>query len=201
VAVIVGDGSGLSDAAPPLARFCLPPLSPRSPFQIAAPAAAPISGATQNSQSCGTAPLSAKNATAVDRAGLTEVFVTGIDTRWISVSASPIASGANPGAAPGRVAPMMTTRNPAVSTASHRNAAVTPYPPGDRAPYPFDAKPPGTHSAEPLAMRYSTTAPANPPTNWATQYPGRSFHSNRPAAARPSDTAGLKCPPEMPPTA
>ena len=48
--------------------------------------AAPISGANQNAQSCiGESPL--KNATPVDRAGLTDVFEMGIEIRWISVSA------------------------------------------------------------------------------------------------------------------
>ena len=46
------------------------------------------------------APLPLKNATPVERAGLTEVLVIGMDTRWISVSASPMAIGAKP-AGPG----------------------------------------------------------------------------------------------------
>ena len=44
------------------------------------------------------------------RAGLTDVLVTGIDTRWMSVSASPMASGAKPTGALPCVAPMMTNR-------------------------------------------------------------------------------------------
>ena len=46
-----------------------------------APNTPPISGATQKSQSCASAGESAKSATPVDRAGFTDVFVTGIDTR------------------------------------------------------------------------------------------------------------------------
>ena len=50
-----------------------------------------IGGPAQNSQSWPTVPgTSEKKATAVERAGLTEVLVTGIETRWISVSASPM---------------------------------------------------------------------------------------------------------------
>lgn len=54
----------------------------------------PISGATQNSQSCSIAHPPWKIATAAYRAGFTEVLATGIEIRWISVSASPMASGA-----------------------------------------------------------------------------------------------------------
>ena len=43
--------------------------------------AAPISGANQNTQSCAGAPLPLKNATPVERAGLTDVLDTGMETR------------------------------------------------------------------------------------------------------------------------
>ena len=43
--------------------------------------AAPISGASQNTQSCAGAPLPLKNATPVERAGLTDVLDTGMETR------------------------------------------------------------------------------------------------------------------------
>ena len=49
-----------------------------SVFQISPPIAAPASGATQNSQSWCSASVVATKATPVDRAGLTEVLVTGI---------------------------------------------------------------------------------------------------------------------------
>src|SRR5690348_8425438 len=39
------------------------------------------------------------------------------------------------------------------------------------------------------------------PTTWATMYGIRSFAGNRPPATRPADTAGLKWPPEIGPTA
>ena len=56
----------------------------------------PMMGATQNSQSCVIAPPPANSATAVERAGFTDVLVTGIEIRWISVSARPMAIGAKP---------------------------------------------------------------------------------------------------------
>jgi hypothetical protein len=46
---------------------------------------APAIGATQKSQSCESAHPPATMAGPVERAGLTEVFVTGIETRWMSV--------------------------------------------------------------------------------------------------------------------
>ena len=52
--------------------------------------AAPISGASQNTHSCAGAPSPLKNATPVDRAGLTDVFEIGIEIRWISVRVRPI---------------------------------------------------------------------------------------------------------------
>jgi hypothetical protein len=57
------------------------------------------SGATQKSQSWPSAPVSAKKATAVERAGLTEVLVTGIEIRWMSVRPRPMAIGAKPAGA------------------------------------------------------------------------------------------------------
>ena len=47
--------------------------------------AAPASGASQKSQSCPSAQPPTKSAWLVLRAGFTEVLVTGIEIRWISV--------------------------------------------------------------------------------------------------------------------
>ncbi len=55
--------------------------SPKSAFHTTAPMAAPTMGATQNSQSWPMAPVCANSATPVERAGLTEVLVTGMETR------------------------------------------------------------------------------------------------------------------------
>ena len=63
---------------------------------------APMIGATQNSQSWPIYAPPANSAGPVLRAGLTEVLVTGIDTRWIKVSARPIGMPAKPVAAPFR---------------------------------------------------------------------------------------------------
>src|SRR5687768_11159050 len=94
----------------------------------------PRIGANHNSHSWLRAPEPANSATPVERAGFTEVLVTGMLIRWISVSARPIAIGANPAGARGAVAPRMTTRNIAVITTSHRNAEAMLYPPGDNLP-------------------------------------------------------------------
>ena len=65
------------------------------------------------------------------RAGLTEVLVTGMLIRWISVSARPMASGAKPAGALPWVAPMMMNRNIMVSTTSATQAATRLYLPGE----------------------------------------------------------------------
>ncbi len=56
----------------------------------------PSSGATQNSQSCPSAQPPTKSAWLVERAGFTEVLVTGMSTRWMRVSVRPMAIGAKP---------------------------------------------------------------------------------------------------------
>ena len=51
------------------------------------------------------------------------------------------------------VAPMMTSKNPPVSTTSHSAADRSPYPPGECAPYPFEANPPAVlNPGAPIAM-------------------------------------------------
>jgi hypothetical protein len=59
-----------------------------------------------------------KSAGASDRAGFTEVLVTGIEIRWISVSARPMAMGAKPLGARSSVEPRMTSRKNAVRMTS-----------------------------------------------------------------------------------
>ena len=60
----------------------------------------PTIGASQNSQSWPSAhplpPKASMIAGPVERAGFTDVLVTGMLTRWISVSARPMASAAKP---------------------------------------------------------------------------------------------------------
>ena len=58
------------------------------------------------------------------RAGLTDVLVTGMLTRWMSVRHKPIASGAKPAGALPCVEPMMTNRNSIVITISMSSAEV-----------------------------------------------------------------------------
>src|SRR5688500_1785014 len=50
-------------------------------------------------------------------------------------------------------------------------------------------------------MRYSTAAPTMPPRTCATVYGNSKAEGKRPPAHRPTDTAGLKCPPEIGPSA
>jgi hypothetical protein len=61
-----------------------------------------------------------KNATAVERAGLTDVSEIGMATRWMMVKVKPIARPAKPFGARVSVEPRMTNRNTAVNTISAR---------------------------------------------------------------------------------
>jgi len=84
---------------------------------------APTRGASQNSHSWPIAQPPAYSAGPVERAGFTDVLVTGMLTRWMIVSVSPIASGANPPGARASVTPMITYRKTAVSTISTSSPA------------------------------------------------------------------------------
>src|SRR5438105_4026475 len=88
---------------------------------------APMIGATQKSQSWPIYSPPANSAGPVLRAGLTEVLVTGIETRWIKVRASPIGTTAKPVAARFDVVPMMTNRHTNVITTSSTNQLPRPY--------------------------------------------------------------------------
>ena len=57
------------------------------------------------------------------RAGLTDVLVTGMLIRWMSVSARPMAMGAKPAGARLSVAPRMINRKNIVMTTSVTSAA------------------------------------------------------------------------------
>ena len=87
-----------------------------------APMIAPTIGATQKSQSCSNAQPPWNIATPVERAGLTDVFVIGIEIRWISVKPRPIVIGAKPFGARSSVAPRMMIRKNAVRTTSATSA-------------------------------------------------------------------------------
>src|SRR6266702_3815827 len=95
------------------------------------PSAPPISGASQNSQSCASAQPPTNRAGPVLRAGFTEVLVTGMLTRWIITSASPMASGAKPAGALPWVTPMMMNRNIMVITTSVMKHTTMLYCPGE----------------------------------------------------------------------
>ena len=81
-------------------------------------------GASQKSHSCLMAQPPTKMAGPVLRAGFTEVLVTGIVTRWISVRASPMATPAIACGARLLVAPRITIRKKKVITNSATSAAV-----------------------------------------------------------------------------
>lgn len=95
---------------------------------------APISGASQNNQSCISAQSWTNNAGPVDLAGLTERFVTGMPIKWINVRPSPMAIGANPAGAHESVVPRMIIRNMNVSTTSATKHASNEYCPGECSP-------------------------------------------------------------------
>jgi hypothetical protein len=59
------------------------------------------------------------------RAGLTDVFVTGMLIKWINVSARPIAMPANPTGALRCVAPRITIKNMKVMTSSVTTLAIS----------------------------------------------------------------------------
>src|SRR5512139_1488776 len=117
--------------------FSLPSQRYTTPARMA-----PAIGATQNSQSCCSAQPPTTSAGPVLRAGFTEVLVTGMLTRWISVRPRPMAIGAKPLGAWGCVAPQMMTRKKKVITISQISAAFMPYLPGEWSPKPLAAKPP-----------------------------------------------------------
>src|SRR5436853_5262239 len=91
-----------------------------SHFETRPPITPPTIGATQNSHREDSASVPPKIAVAVERAGFTDAFDTGIATRWMTVRNRPIAIGANPAGQFLVVAPMMTMRNSAVITISIR---------------------------------------------------------------------------------
>ena len=120
-----------------------------------APSTAPTIGATQNSHSWAIAQSPTYKATAVLRAGLTEVLVTGMLIKWIRVRHNPIAIGAKPFGALSSVAPRMTKRNIIVITTSVISAANKLYPPGEWAPYPFEAKPAANSKPPVTSVQFS----------------------------------------------
>src|SRR5690606_36075516 len=91
---------------------------------VSPPKIAPNIGATQNSHNWLNASPCTNNACEVERAGLTDVLVIGIEIKWIKVNAKPIAIPANLPFAHLSVAPKMIIRKNAVSKNSVKNAAI-----------------------------------------------------------------------------
>lgn len=109
-------------------------MAPNS-FGYSAPAsAAPASGASQGAHSWPGAPAPLKNATPVERAGLTEVLEIGIEMRWIRVSVSPIEMPANPLGARSSVDPQNHQQEDKGEQHLGDSTAVREYPCGELAP-------------------------------------------------------------------
>jgi len=70
--------------------------------------------------------LALKNATPVERAGLTDVLEIGMEMRWIRVRVRPMARPANPLGARSSVDPRMTSRNELDLQARSSNSACRP---------------------------------------------------------------------------
>ncbi len=109
------------------------------------------------------------SAGAIDRAGFTEVLLTGIETRWMTVRVRPMASGAKPCGARRSVVPRMTSTKTAVrdglghevggqAVALGRLGAV---PVGGEAGRGVEARAARRHGVQ-------HRGPATPPTSWAT---------------------------------
>jgi hypothetical protein len=94
-------------------------------------------------------------------------LVTGIERRWIRVSARPIARGANAAGDRSSVAPRMTIRKAAVSTVSTTSAMTNGYPLGDASPYPFVANPPRSKPGMLRAIMRRSSEATIAPTSWA----------------------------------
>ncbi len=137
------------------------------------------------------------------RAGFTEVLVTGMLTRWIRVSASPIAIGAKPCGARSSVEPTMTSRKPSVSTTSIRNPEPSLYPPGEPAPKPFCARPRIGQAEGRVALgdQQQHERPQQRPGDLRDHVRDDVARGKRPAAHSPKVTAGLRWQPDTWPIA
>src|SRR5688572_29662161 len=102
-------------------------------------AIAPAIGATQNNHNCIKGSPPAKIACDKERAGLTEVLVIGILTKWINVNAKPMATPANLLLANRSVVPKIIKRKNRVNINSVMKADNREYPSGEKAPKPLEA--------------------------------------------------------------
>lgn len=131
------------ECAPSVIEVVAPPAHPRRqpsapllpPVQRLRPhpaIAAPKIGATRNTHTCPSASGPANTAAAIDRAGFTDVLLTGMLIRWTSVSVKPMASGATALYSLLAVTERMTATKTAVRTISVSRTAPRPKPPGRR---------------------------------------------------------------------
>ena len=165
-------------------------------------------GNTMKAQTWPSAQSPWKTAVAIERAGLTEVLDTGIETMWTSVKPTPAAIGPKPlGTPDSSVVPRTMSTKTAVMTISMIATDRRSKPPGECTPYPFDANPASCavlkYPSVPLRVRARRPAPTMPPTTWAMMYgaalAGSSFlrgdHADRDgrvdvAAGDPADEIG-----------
>ena len=106
----------------------------KNSFQTRAATIAPKIGAIRKSQTWPIASPLTKIAGPKLLAGLTEVPVMGMPTRWMNVRDNPIEMPANPLGDALLVEPNITKRNRPVRIASARKHAPREYPAGDPAP-------------------------------------------------------------------
>ena len=101
-----------------------------------------MAGKTMNAHTCSSAQSPWNTAVASDRAGLTDVFDTGIAIRCTSVRPNPAAIGPNQVGTPLMlVVPSTISTKTAVTTISMIATDTRSNPPGECVPYPFEANP------------------------------------------------------------
>ncbi len=155
-----------------------------------------------NSHSWESASPPAKRAGPRLRAGLTEVPVSGMPTRWITARAMPIGRPSKPTTATLCVTASTTKTSRNVRITSARKAPPRLMCTAERAPQPLlpnvsSVLSPGTV----WASQYSSPAPTMPPTSCAIQYSMAVRPVMRRASSMPRVTAGLTWAPETGPSA
>ncbi len=106
----------------------------------------------------------------IERAGFTDVPVSGISAKWIIARDRPIAIGARPGCSlRSSVTERITSRKIRVATASTRNAAHHARPLPLWSPKAFCPKLPSElKPGMPCQITHSTMPPRMPPMSWAS---------------------------------
>ena len=166
-------------------------------FQRRAAMAPPMNGPTMNTHNCERASPPWKRAGPMERAGLTEVPVKWIPTKWMRIRLRPMARPAKLLVAPFvfEVAPSTTSTKRAVSTISTIRPLVTPK---AHPLAPVAVVMTGEVSPE-ATIPASTAAARMAPMTWKIMYIPQSLALILPLRNTPSVMAGLMWQPEMPP--